>query len=110
MKRYGKSNIFIINESEETPYQNNGRIPAEQINVKNAIKLEGKLFDVSDLSTQKVWLVGSKLPSDETFHLHLVYSLKHKQRLWDHFSKNGIHFFFTEIEVPYRLNDKTAPF
>jgi len=72
--------------------------------------IEGRMYNPEELETQTAWIAGSKHKSEQVFFHQIVYKLQHKQRLWDFWSKNGIDYFFIEIEIPFRLNKETAPF
>lgn len=72
--------------------------------------LPGRLFKLKELETVTAWIAGSKHPSETVFFTQIVYTLSHKQRLWDYWDKRGMHFYFQEIELPFKLNHDVTPF
>ena len=107
----GYKNIVVVSEdSANGVYNNDQPIPQNQLSATLNNGVPGKKYDVSDLETGKVWLVGSKLPEENEFTHHFVYNEKHRQRLWDHYLKNGMHFFILEVDIPLRLKQDATPF
>lgn len=82
----------------------------EFLNPLKSKPLPGRLFKLDEMETDKVWIAGSKHPSERDFFIQIVTNLKHKQRLWDNWDKGGMHFYFLEIDLPARLNKDETPF
>jgi len=78
--------------------------------LKNKIKMLRQKFEIDELTTVKAWIIGSKTRIEDEFFTQLVYREKHKQKLWDAFSKSNTQFYIMEIELPLYIKKDVTPF
>lgn len=67
-------------------------------------------FEVDELTTERAWIFGYKLRTQDKFDTQLVYTVKHKQKLWDSFSKSNTQFYIIEIDLPVYIKKDVTPF
>lgn len=72
--------------------------------------MKGKKFDTKNLDKSTAWIAGSKLPGESYFFTQIVYTLKHKQHLWDYWLNNGLDFYFEEVEIFTTVKKDYIPF
>lgn len=68
-------------------------------------------FEPDELQTGKQWILGTKLKSEDYFHVQVITHYKTYSSLFTKcLNDKNIDFYFMEIELPVKLKPETVPF